>query len=140
MTVVDVTLELELQQCTCGGVYAMPKEYIERCRRSKSMAWHCPFCRALWSWGNDSVEGKLQAQLAAAEKARITAEESARNAAWRIDQAEAEAAKSLSAKKRSDAELKRQKIRVHNGVCPCCNRTFTALGTHMTRMHPDYLK
>lgn len=28
--------------------------------------------------------------------------------------------------------------RVHNGVCPCCNRTFKQLARHMSIKHPDY--
>lgn len=28
--------------------------------------------------------------------------------------------------------------RVKNGVCPCCNRTFSNLANHMATKHPDF--
>lgn len=33
----------------------------------------------------------------------------------------------------------RIKNRVGNGVCPCCNRTFTNLQQHMHNQHPDFV-
>jgi hypothetical protein len=30
--------------------------------------------------------------------------------------------------------------RIGNGVCPCCNRSFTNLRRHMTTKHPEYPK
>jgi dsDNA-binding SOS-regulon protein len=35
---------------------------------------------------------------------------------------------------------KKQLARVHNGVCPCCNRTFQNLLRHMETKHPEYKK
>ncbi len=32
------------------------------------------------------------------------------------------------------------KNRVSNGVCPCCNRTFTNLANHMKHQHPEFKK
>lgn len=34
-------------------------------------------------------------------------------------------------------DQKRQLGRVHNGVCPCCNRTFKNLQRHMKTKHPE---
>lgn len=34
----------------------------------------------------------------------------------------------------------RIKNRVSNGVCPCCNRTFSNLHNHMKNKHPAYKK
>lgn len=31
------------------------------------------------------------------------------------------------------------KKRVHNGVCPCCKRTFANLAAHMQNQHPDFV-
>ncbi len=30
------------------------------------------------------------------------------------------------------------KKRAANGVCPCCNRTFSDLARHMKAKHPDF--
>src|SRR3990167_10385434 len=35
-------------------------------------------------------------------------------------------------------QVTRVKNRVGNGVCPCCNRTFSDLARHMHSKHPDY--
>ena len=35
--------------------------------------------------------------------------------------------------------LKRQLKRVHKGVCPCCNRSFSNLGKHMKTKHPEII-
>lgn len=35
-------------------------------------------------------------------------------------------------------QLTKVKKRIHNGVCPCCNRTFSNLAKHMKQKHPDY--
>lgn len=32
------------------------------------------------------------------------------------------------------------KNRIKNGVCPCCNRSFTNLRRHIANQHPDYCK
>lgn len=36
-------------------------------------------------------------------------------------------------RKESDRKLKR----IHNGVCPCCNRSFVNLQRHMKTKHPE---
>lgn len=36
-------------------------------------------------------------------------------------------------------KLQKQLNRVHNGVCPCCNRSFVNLQRHMKTKHPEKL-
>lgn len=36
--------------------------------------------------------------------------------------------------------LNRKLKRVHNGTCPCCNRSFTNLQKHMKTKHPELVK
>lgn len=43
------------------------------------------------------------------------------------------------AAEKAATELKRAKKRAAAGVCPCCNRTFVALGRHMKTKHPEYV-
>lgn len=38
--------------------------------------------------------------------------------------------------KRNKTMLKNTKLRVSNGVCPCCNRTFQNLAEHFKTEHP----
>ena len=34
-------------------------------------------------------------------------------------------------------QLTRLQKRIHAGVCPCCNRTFTNVARHMKTKHPN---
>jgi len=43
------------------------------------------------------------------------------------------------AQRRAEKAAKtRIKNRIGNGVCPCCNRTFKDLASHMKCKHPEY--
>ena len=52
--------------------------------------------------------------------------------------------KSRDAAHRSAAAYKgkvtRIKNRIHNGVCPCCNRHFENLQRHMKNKHPEFVR
>lgn len=37
-------------------------------------------------------------------------------------------------------KLTKQLKRIHKGVCPCCNRSFTNLRQHMATKHPEEIK
>jgi hypothetical protein len=39
-----------------------------------------------------------------------------------------------------EPEIKRIKKRAAAGTCPCCQRSFSNMATHMKRQHPDYVK
>lgn len=67
---------------------------------------------------------KLQRELDAERKKREWAEQSAR--------AEREL------RDKTEKKLKRERKRVSNGVCPCCNRHFTNVERHMKTKHPDF--
>ncbi len=46
----------------------------------------------------------------------------------------------IAAQERDAARAERDRLqrRVKRGVCPCCNRSFTALSRHMATKHPNY--
>jgi hypothetical protein len=67
---------------------------------------------------------QLQRQLTAAEE-RAKRQHELREAAER----QAAAAR---------GQVTRIKKRVGNGVCPCCNRTFSDLQRHMHTKHPEF--
>ncbi|MBS0454039.1 MAG: hypothetical protein JSS14_22275 [Proteobacteria bacterium] len=125
-TTLDISTTLTQIDCgVCGGVYAINERYHSHARQ-KGTSWTCPYCKTGWGFQGIGTEEKLKRDLAAAE-------ERARNAQRERDQAETRAS-------RAKTELKRTQTRIHNGVCPCCNRSFVKLATHMTRMHPEYSK
>lgn len=35
-------------------------------------------------------------------------------------------------------QMTKLKNRIKNGVCPCCNRTFSNLASHMKSQHPEF--
>jgi hypothetical protein len=39
-----------------------------------------------------------------------------------------------------DREIKRIKKRSAAGTCPCCQRTFSNMATHMKHKHPDFVQ
>lgn len=41
-------------------------------------------------------------------------------------------------KQKVEQELRAVKKRAQNGVCPCCNRSFSALARHMKTKHPNF--
>lgn len=41
-------------------------------------------------------------------------------------------------KHRVQAQYKRIRKRIKNGVCPCCNRSFQNLANHMKSQHPEF--
>jgi len=49
----------------------------------------------------------------------------------------AEKAREVSAAKGQITKLKK---RASAGTCPCCNRTFQNMATHMRKQHPDFSK
>lgn len=105
----------------CGIVFAMT---ASRYRKSDEdgKKFFCPNGHGL-HFVESSVK-KLEKQLAQ-EKQRREWAEGARDAA-----------------QKRESNLKGQvtkiKNRVSNGVCPCCNRTFQNLLSHMKTKHPDF--
>lgn len=56
-----------------------------------------------------------------------------------IARAEQEAADAYAAKVRAEKEAKRLRKRASAGTCPCCQRTFANMATHMKREHPQFV-
>lgn len=80
-------------------------------------------------WPGESTEEKLRRELADAAKAT---ERAKKEKEW----AEQEAKAARHAKAIAEGKMKAQSERVKNGVCPCCNRSFTNLRRHMSTKHP----
>lgn len=108
--------------CSCGVVIALPAEFHFNRRRDHKL-FYCPSGHGQHFTG-ETEEEKLKKKLAEREaelaRARAAAETKDRaNAALR-------------------GQITKTKRRVAAGVCPCCNRSFVALGRHMTTKHPDW--
>ena len=106
----------------CGIPMALPEFYMEQ-RRKDHQSFHClnghPQC-----YPQETVEERLKRELANETKRREWAEQETKRARH---------AESIA---RGKTTALRE--RVSNGVCPCCNRSFTNLRRHMASKHPTY--
>lgn len=116
--------ELEATSCcVCGIQFGVPPYFIANARKNAGTI-YCPNGHGL-GWSKSEAD-KLREQVKKTnellewEKARARTLE-----------------KSLSAK---EGQITKLKKRINNGVCPCCQRSFSALAQHMRRKHPDYVK
>lgn len=120
----QTTIQIVAHWCNgCGIPYGLPEGFIED-RRRDHKSWTCPNgCVRLFRKDPD-VEEQLKRQARNAE-AQATALK---------DQLEA----AVRETERTKATLLRDRQRIANGVCPCCNRTFQNVLRHMQGQHPDY--
>lgn len=113
---------------------------------------HCYKCSAPIALGNKSVllgnkaefycpnghtqafvgteMSKLKADLV--EERRRTEQEKQRR-----EMAEREVVMERKLRMKADRKHAREKKRIVNGVCTCCNRTFANLAAHMKTKHPE---
>ncbi len=110
----------------CGILFAITQELEER-RRGDGKSFYCPNGHSMSYHGSTSEKLKKERDRSANLVARLDQERARRDAAER----------SRAAVK---GQLTKVKKRVANGVCPCCNRSFSDLADHMATKHPDYVE
>jgi len=128
---VAITREFSLVVIECGecGVnFGVPERFDEQ-RRESGGNFYCPN-------GHPRVyrvteTDRLKQELARAAKNLEIAETQARRERDRCMVVE----RSRSALR---GQVTKIRNRIANGVCPCCNRTFTDLGRHMITQHPEF--
>ncbi len=122
-TTINFQVTLIQETClNCSGVFAVNRQWLQR-KRESGGSWYCPYCQTGWH-ASETENMRLEAKLKSADN-RLATEKA------RHDQTKA----SLSAQKGVTTRLKN---RVKNGVCPCCNRHFKNLHSHMKNQHPDF--
>jgi len=134
MITTQITLEttLELHTCpACGVTFAAPARLIES-RRADHQSFYCPNGHRM-SFPHQTDLEKAQAEI---EKYKKLLKQEQSYAAGAMSERNA-AQRSLTATK---GVLTRTKNRIANGVCPCCNRSFSNLNEHMHMEHPDFTK
>lgn len=117
--------QLRFMQCgTCGVWHAFPEAIYQTYEREGGF-WHCPNGhRRGWTEGREKTE---------IEQLRRQRDRLKQDAA-RLEEEKAAAERSAQ---RAQGEVRRLKKRAAGGVCPCCNRHFTALERHMKTQHPN---
>lgn len=108
--------------CNCGVVFGMPSDFQQACKNEgREKSFYCPN-------GHGQHYSKSKAQIIEEKLQR------------ELRQKENELASLASEKIQIESELKKANVklkRVHHGVCPCCNRTFSDLQKHFETKHPD---
>jgi ssDNA-binding Zn-finger/Zn-ribbon topoisomerase 1 len=108
----------------CGVMLIMPSHYDEA-RRSDHRYFYCLNGHAR-HFPSRSTEEMLRAELV--EKERLLAAERER------------ASTNYAAREKAERENRKLKQRASGGACPCCKRSFVALGRHMKTKHPDFVR
>jgi len=127
MSIILVT-EFLTVNCGCGGVYALPKEFKERCKRER-LDWTCPYCKGTWGYGYLKKRDRTEIERLTREKEHL---------AGRLE-SEKRAHKHTEYQRRGEKAAKTKlRRRAKGGACPCCNRTFVDLQRHMSSKHPEF--
>lgn len=133
---IKTEIQIEAIRCgECGLHFGIDADYLDELRRN-AKTFYCPNGHSRW-FGKSEAD-KLRDELTKTAMKLELAETEAADA-WRYLQDEADSRRAterrLSATK---GVLTKTRKRVGNGVCPCCNRTFSGLARHMAAKHPDY--
>lgn len=110
--------------CNCGMPFAMTEDFNTR-RLNDHGWWYCPRGHQQHYTGKTEAQ-KLKEQLDRRQRDL----EAVQGQAIALKSQRDEVAKSY----------RKMRDRVKNGVCPCCNRTFQNLMTHMQTEHPEFGK
>jgi hypothetical protein len=133
MTLMKVRIDQEVSEvmdfilvecCRCATPFLMTKRMNRNFRENKD-TFYCPIGHPQGYYGKNEKD-KLEDEL---KKLRIEKDEQEQELQnkW-LDE--------MNRANKLDRKLKR----VHNGVCPCCKRSFENLRRHMETKHPEISK
>lgn len=123
------TFEIEVC-CNCGIAFAAPRNVVNEWRQT-GKSFCCPYGH--FQSYRESENTRLKKQLENAKRRTEWAESDAKN----TRQANDHLRNRVRAEKGAKTKLKK---RIANGVCPCCQRSFTNLKRHMDTQHKKYGK
>ena len=126
----------EFECITCAIKFWVPAGYINA-RRRDGVAFFCPN-------GHHMIYRETEADRIRRERDRLKQDAARKDDEIAEQRAEKErqrlraeiAERRVSAAKGQITKIKK---RAANGVCPCCNRTFSDLSRHMHTKHPNYV-
>lgn len=129
-TSIEITVKIVADTCAeCGVVFGLEAGY-QRQRRDDHQSFYCPNGHSL-SYAGKSEAERLKEDLKRRDSAL----------AWERDRRQGEQRRADHAERRLSATkgvVTKMRKRVGAGVCPCCNRHFTALERHMATKHPAF--
>lgn len=122
MTTLEHTQTLTVVTCWCGMAHAIPKALNDHANGDPRFNVYCPLGH---SWvRRDGPLQRAQLELQAAQDT--------------LARREAQLRTTEASRRATLGQLTKERKRVSNGVCPCCQRTFANLGRHMHTKHPDF--
>lgn len=113
-------------KCSCGVHFGLPESFYNA-RKKDHKTFYCPNGHSRYYPGKTEEE-RLKEQLAGTRK---WAEEDRQSLMQQRDRASRQAA----AHKGNVTKLKK---RAAAGMCPVCNRSFSALLSHVANQHPGF--
>ena len=120
----------EITCCSCGIKFEVPAEWHAEKRQSHEY-FYCPNGHSL-SFKGESDEEKLRR-----ERDRLKQDQA------RLEQelADANRQTEVASKRafRAEKATTLLKKRAAAGTCPCCQRTFSNMATHMKQQHPTFV-
>jgi len=121
--------------CNCGVAFMMPEALYAACSADHKKWFYCPNGHGQHYIGEtDAERNRRRAERAEQQKARL--EDALREKEREKREAVAAADRRTAAAK---GQLTKHKKRSAAGTCPCCNRTFKQLASHMANKHPEYV-
>lgn len=124
----SLTVDLYISDCaSCGVIFGIPADLEER-RRTDHETFYCPNGHRMHFGGPSQAEKDAAAARQRADRLF---------ASWQAEQDQRFAAEREASE--SKARETRLRWRVGNGVCPCCQRTFSALAAHVATKHPEFV-
>lgn len=124
-------LEYEICDCpSCGVIYTISKRVRDSQRENGGRS-YCPNGHNV-GWDAGGSENS---------RTRRERDQLKQEIAERDDEIAGERSRRLAAEKQAETERRRAvslKKRAAAGVCPCCNRTFSALAQHIATRHPTF--
>lgn len=120
----NVAFEVACQCSKCDVPVVMSSGHTQSLKRSHEK-FYCVNGHAQ-HWPSESDVEALQKQLEAKERDLVFERQ--------------RAATNFNARQHAEKKLEKIERRTSGGVCPCCSRTFVALGRHMKTKHADFVK
>lgn len=111
---------------TCGVFHTIPETKYDSCLREGGF-WTCPNGHSRgWKEGEEKTEiNQLRRERDRLKQDAARLEDERREAVERMENAQ--------------RAVKKMKKRAAAGTCPCCQRTFSNMATHMKRQHPEFV-
>lgn len=119
--------------CTCHITFGITRAMYNWLQSRTDENFYCP------NGHPQHYTGKSDEQIAKDEKLRADRAENQLRYTREQLAASRDVAKAADYRARAyKGQITKARRRVGNGVCPCCQRTFPQLASHMADKHPDY--